>query len=72
MQEFPALSLAGQELLNGLLTYDPTRRLTARQALRHHYFQQLPLPLEPETMPIFPSAHNLLPSSRHAARWHGF
>lgn len=67
-QEFPALSLAGQELLNGLLTYDPARRLTARQALRHDYFRQLPLPLEPDSMPAFPSAHNLLPSSRHAAR----
>lgn len=33
------LSEAGLALLNGLLTYDPARRITARQALRHEWFQ---------------------------------
>ena len=37
-QEFPGLSDAGLDLLNRLLTYDPDRRITARQALRHPYF----------------------------------
>ena len=68
LQEFPNLSQAGQELLNGLLTYDPTRRMTARQALKHPYFQQLPLPLQPDELPTFPSAHLAMPSSAQAAR----
>ena len=38
LQEFPGLSDAGLDLLNRLLTYDPDRRITARQALRHPYF----------------------------------
>ncbi|EFN52944.1 hypothetical protein CHLNCDRAFT_32311, partial [Chlorella variabilis] len=37
-KEFPHLSDAGIDLLNRLLTYDPDKRITARQALRHPYF----------------------------------
>ena len=44
LQEFPSLSDAGVDLLNRLLTYDPERRITARQALRHPYFSGRPLP----------------------------
>jgi hypothetical protein len=38
LQEFPQLSDSGVELLNRLLTFDPEKRITARQALRHPYF----------------------------------
>lgn len=38
LQEFPQLSDSGVELLNRLLTFDPEKRITARQALRHSYF----------------------------------
>lgn len=36
------LSRAGCDLLNGLLTYDPAARLTARAALRHAWFAEEP------------------------------
>lgn len=49
------LSDAGVDLLNKLLTYDPDKRITARQALRHPYFSERPLPRLPEYMPSFPS-----------------
>lgn len=58
LQKFPKLSKTGLSLLNGLLTYDPEKRLTARQALKHPYFQELPLATLPHNMPYFPSAHD--------------
>ena len=58
MQKFPKLSRSGLSLLQGLLTYDPDRRLTARQAIRHPYFNELPLAKLPQDMPYFPSAHD--------------
>ncbi len=58
VQEFPNLSTTGLSLLNGLLTYDPDKRLTARQALRHSYFNEAPLAKLPQDMPYFPSAHD--------------
>lgn len=67
-KEFPRLSLAGIDLLNRMLTYDPEKRISAESALRHDYFRQLPLPLAPDAMPAFPSAHDLVPSSRHTRR----
>lgn len=36
------LGLAGTELLDGMLQYDPLRRISARQALAHAYFQVPP------------------------------
>ena len=36
---FPELSDAGLALLNGLLTYDASQRLTAQQALKHEYLR---------------------------------
>ena len=58
LQKFPKLSKTGLSLLNGLLTYDPDRRMTARQALKHPYFKELPLATLPHNMPYFPSAHD--------------
>lgn len=57
-QEFPQLSKSGLSLLNGLLTYDPDKRLTARQAVKHDYFTEAPFPKLPQDMPVFPSAHD--------------
>jgi hypothetical protein len=54
---FPGIGEEGLALLNGLLTYDPSRRLTARQALAHPYFQAKPHPKQPWGMPTFPSSH---------------
>eukprot|EP00757_Euglenozoa_sp_SAG-D1_P011866 gene11866-20184_t len=40
----PNLSEVGYDLMKGLLAYDPTKRLTAKQALRHKWFEENPLP----------------------------
>lgn len=61
------MSVAGLSLLNQLLTYDPNKRATARQALKHSYFQEQPLPKIPANMPTFPSAHD---ADAHQSRWH--
>ena len=49
------------DLLNGLLAYDPRKRLTTRDAAAHPYFTSWPLPQPPEAMPSF-AAHSF---SRH-------
>ncbi|GFR47517.1 hypothetical protein Agub_g9139, partial [Astrephomene gubernaculifera] len=57
-RQLPQLSERGLHLLNCLLTYDPDRRITARQALRHEFFQEKPYPKQPADMPTFPSSHD--------------
>lgn len=37
--EIPRASLSAAHLLQGFLAYDPTKRLSAREALEHPYFQ---------------------------------
>eukprot|EP01039_Chlorochromonas_danica_P007969 gene7969-8790_t len=49
----PELSPQGLDLLQGLFTYSPTMRLTAREALRHSYFHSKPYPVEIDLMPKF-------------------
>lgn len=52
---FPSLTSAGAGLLTELLALNPDDRPTAKQTLRHEYFQQDPKP-KPESMfPTFPS-----------------
>lgn len=51
----PSLSKEGFELLNRLLAYDPSRRLTANDAMNHVYFECIPLPTNDPLMPTFPS-----------------
>lgn len=57
-------SAARTDLLNRMLTYDPAKRITARDALRHRYFREVPLPLPLIEMPHFPSAHDTKVTSR--------
>lgn len=45
----------GLSLLQGLLTYDPKQRLTAETALKHNYFKEMPLPIDPEMFPTWPA-----------------
>ncbi|KAF3785345.1 Cyclin-dependent kinase G-2 [Nymphaea thermarum] len=53
----PALSDAGFDLLNRLLTYDPEKRITADEALNHDWFREFPPPKSKEFMPTFPAQH---------------
>nr|XP_024363927.1 cyclin-dependent kinase G-2-like [Physcomitrium patens] len=50
----PTLSEKGFDLLNRLLTYDPSKRITAEEALKHDWFREVPLPKAKEFMPTFP------------------
>lgn len=45
----------GLSLLQGLLTYDPKQRLTAETALKHNYFKEIPLPIDPAMFPTWPA-----------------
>ncbi|EIN13497.1 Pkinase-domain-containing protein [Punctularia strigosozonata HHB-11173 SS5] len=55
-QKFPYLTNAGIDLMMKLLTYDPERRITAEEALKHPYFSESPLPKHPDMFGTFPSA----------------
>ncbi|GAX80947.1 hypothetical protein CEUSTIGMA_g8382.t1 [Chlamydomonas eustigma] len=62
-QTFRHLSDEGLDLLSGLLSFDPETRFTARQAIRHPFFNERPLPKACEDMPTFPSSHNHNPEN---------
>jgi len=51
---FPAMvaSAAALDLLSNLLVYDPAKRLTAAEALRHSWFSSLPLPTPSDRLPL--------------------
>ncbi|XP_039747429.1 cyclin-dependent kinase 11B [Pararge aegeria] len=49
------LSEAGHSLLQGFLTYNPARRLTADSALEHAYFKEQPVAIEPAMFPTWPA-----------------
>ncbi|GAA6023980.1 hypothetical protein JCM10207_006841 [Rhodosporidiobolus poonsookiae] len=49
---FSAASPDAIDLLEGLLAYDPRKRITARAALSHPYFSALPPPTAPSLLPM--------------------
>ncbi|ESO81933.1 hypothetical protein LOTGIDRAFT_223686 [Lottia gigantea] len=51
---FTWLSEAGIQLLNSLFMYDPSKRLSAEDAIENPYFSEAPHACEPEFMPSFP------------------
>lgn len=53
---------AGYDVLDKLLQYDSTKRLTAAEALRHPWFTQAPLPTA-KYVPSLTSAFQFLPNS---------
>jgi len=44
--------------MSRLLTYDPEKRITAEEALKHPYFTESPLPKDPNLFNSFPSVAN--------------
>eukprot|EP01018_Ginkgo_biloba_P031579 Gb_15107 [translate_table: standard] len=54
----PILSESGFDLLNRLLTYDPNKRITAEEALKHEWFREVPLPKSKEFMPTYPAQND--------------
>jgi len=53
------LTNCGLDLMNKLLTYDPKRRVTAEDALKHEYFTESPLPVDPSMFPTWPAKSEL-------------
>nr|CAD7415196.1 unnamed protein product [Timema poppensis] len=49
----------GMDLMNKFLTYDPTQRVTAEDALKHEYFREAPLPIDPAMFPTWPAKSEL-------------
>ncbi|XP_076244271.1 cyclin dependent kinase 11B pitslre [Calliopsis andreniformis] len=54
-----SLSDLGIEMLNKFLTYDPQQRITAEDALKHGYFTEAPLPIDPQMFPTWPAKSEL-------------
>lgn len=50
-QLFSAASDDALDLLERMFIYDPQRRITALDALKHPYFKNQPLPADPKNMP---------------------
>lgn len=59
------ISEAGLDLLRSLLCLDPSRRISAADALAHPWFRESPLPLDPRLLPSFPDATD---AAKEAAR----
>ncbi|XP_031422637.1 cyclin-dependent kinase 11B isoform X2 [Clupea harengus] len=49
------LSDQGFDLMNKFLTYCPSKRIMAEEALKHEYFRESPLPIEPSMFPTWPA-----------------
>lgn len=49
----------GLDLLSGLLTLDPYKRLNATDGLNHEFFKTEPFPLEPNELPKFEESHEI-------------
>eukprot|EP00116_Pleurobrachia_bachei_P006001 sb/3466263/ len=56
-QRFPSTMLKpeGFQLLNRLLCYDPTKRITGAEAEEHGWFKEEPLPVDPSMFPTWPA-----------------
>lgn len=57
-QKLHWLSMEGEELIHGCLTYNPTTRISAQSARASRYFREKPLPVDPEMMPTYPHLRN--------------
>lgn len=51
----PVLTETGFDLMNRLLTYNPQKRITANEALKHLYFREAPLPVKESMFPTWPA-----------------
>ncbi|KAG0321588.1 Cyclin-dependent kinase 10 [Dissophora globulifera] len=58
--KFPNITDAARSLLSGLLTYDPKKRLSVKQALAHPYFIEAPPAKHPSLLPTHPEVRNII------------
>ncbi|KAF7994543.1 hypothetical protein HCN44_004015 [Aphidius gifuensis] len=61
------LTTNGIDLLTKLLTYDPSKRLTAEDSLRHEYFKEAPYAIDPEMFPTWPAKSELGVKTKNAS-----
>lgn len=54
-KRFPFLSDNGLDLMNSLLCYDPTERISAKEAMNHPFFKESPHPKDAALFPSFPT-----------------
>ncbi|CAB0044908.1 unnamed protein product [Trichogramma brassicae] len=54
-QRFNLLTDLGIDLLNKFLTYDPEQRISAEDALKHGYFVESPVAIDPSMFPTWPA-----------------
>lgn len=68
-QTFRYTTAHGLDLLSRLLTYDPAKRISADEALKHPYFAESPLPKHSDLFSSFPSvaSGDALPKSMYAS-----
>jgi cell division cycle 2-like protein len=62
-KRFPIISKNGFSLLNRFFAYDPQRRIPAGDALKHDYFQESPLPVDPNMFPTWPAKSEMIKKS---------
>ncbi|KAJ3427344.1 cyclin-dependent kinase c-2 [Anaeramoeba flamelloides] len=55
------------DLLDNLLSLDPTKRMTAHQTLDHEFFWTDPMPACPSSLPNYPDTHELDSKKRREA-----
>ncbi|CAO3628139.1 unnamed protein product [Mucor hiemalis] len=55
--EYSHYDTVAADLLDKLLVLDPTKRLTALEALEHDYFYTAPLPADPTDLPKYEASH---------------
>ncbi|KAG0261776.1 hypothetical protein BG011_000678 [Mortierella polycephala] len=73
----PYLTENGLDLMSKMLTYNPAKRITAEEALKHPYFSEAPPPKHPSMFPTWPSKgertvkRNASPSAPQAIHGHG-
>lgn len=53
------LSDCGLDLLQRLMTYDPAKRISAEEALKHPWFQEAPRCATQAEMPVFPALNEI-------------
>jgi len=62
--KFGMLDKRAQDLLGALLAMDPSKRISAKQALDHDYFWEAPFPSKPDELPKYPPSHEFTAKKR--------